>query len=142
MSETVEVAGVPWDGRGTVVAKGDTYVVLDAPDHPAPGEQFAGISPDGGAGSVLDGGLPHYEGGGVFGDSVRDARPVSFVGQRVGIAEGRTVSWDDLTVRANGTPITGISLFFAGEALGAKLVCPDAEFEVGEEVEVTIESSS
>ena len=137
VSERVEIAGVPWDGRGTVVAKGDTSVVLDAPDHPAPGERFAGILCD--EGRILDGGLPHYDGGGVFGGSAGDG-PVSFVGQRVGSAEGRTVAWDDLTVRANGKPITGISLFFAREALGAKLVCPDAEFAVGEEVEVAIET--
>jgi hypothetical protein len=135
IDSTVEVAGVPWDGRGTVVATGDTYAVLDAPDHPAPGEQIAGILADGGG--VLDGGLPHYDGGGVFGDGETDS--VSLAGQQVGTADGRTIAWNDLTVRANGTPITGVSLFFAREALGAKLVCPDAAFEVGEEVEVAVE---
>jgi hypothetical protein len=161
----VDVAGVPWDGRGTAVAAGDTYAILDAPDHPSPGEAFAGISADdedggggmadssgrrdGGGGTtdgsgrttdgggVLDGGLPHYDGGGVFGDLETDS--VSLAGQQVGTANGRTVAWDDLTVRANGTPITGISLFFAWEALGAKLVCPEMDFEVGEAVEVAIE---
>jgi hypothetical protein len=141
VSESVEIAGVPWDGRGRVVAKGETYVVLDAPDHPAPGEQFAGILCD--EGSVLDGGLPHYDGGGVF-DGAVDGNgangPVSLVGQHVGTANGRTVAWDDLTVRANGTPITGISLFFARDALGAKLVCPEAEFEVGEEVKIAVKN--
>lgn len=138
VDRAVELAGVPWDGRGTVVARDDTSVVLDAPDHPAPGEEFAGITDDSGA--VLDGGLPHYDGGGVFGrDETGDA--VSLVGQRVGTANGRTVAWDDLTVRANGTPITGISLFFSREVLGAKLVCPDATFDLGAEVEVTIETA-
>jgi hypothetical protein len=133
----VDVAGVPWDGRGTVVAAGDTYAILDAPDHPAPGAQFAGILCD--EGGILDGGLPHYDGGGIFGGSVGEGGRVSLAGQQVGTANGRTVAWDDLTVRANGTPITGISLFFAWESLGAKLVCPEMDFEVSEAVEVAIE---
>jgi len=136
------LTGVAWDGTGTVVARGDTYAVLDSPDHPAPGERFAGIAPDGESGSVLDGGLPHYEGGGLLG--VADASetdPVSLAGQRAGAARGRTVTWDDVTVLANGTPITGLSLFVAREALGAKLICPGAEFEVGETVEVGLEPS-
>ena len=85
----------------------------------------------------MDGGLPHYDGGGAFGGV---SGPVSLVGQQVGTATGRTVAWDDLAVLANGRKITGLSLFFAREALGAKLVCPEAAFEVGEAVEVEIES--
>ncbi|WP_375335553.1 hypothetical protein [Halorussus sp. MSC15.2] len=131
----VELAGVAWDGRGTVVAAGETYAVLDAPDHPTPGERFAGISAE--SGGILDGGLPHYDGGGILRGTGRDG-PVSLAGRRVGTAEGRTIPWDDVTVFANGTPITGLSLFVAREALGAKLVCPDAEFEVGEAVEVEV----
>ncbi len=141
----VELAGVPWDGRGTVVSASDTYAVLDAPDHPAPGECFAGIATDGGrAGDggdgIFDGGLPHYDGGGVLGGTRRDGHDetVSLAGRRVGTAAGRTIAWDDLTVLANGTPITGLSFFFAREALGAKLVCPDVAFEVGEEVEISV----
>jgi hypothetical protein len=138
----VKIEGVPWDGRGTVVATGETYAVLDAPDHPAPGEQFAGIRADGaGGGGMLDGGLPHYDGGGVFAPDEPNG-PVSLLGQQVGLADGRTIAWDPLTVRANGTPITGLSLFFVREALGAKLVCPDAAFEVGEDVTVSIEPDS
>nr|WP_115862495.1 hypothetical protein [Halorussus litoreus] len=135
------IAGVPWDGTGTVLVRGDTYVVLDAPDHPAPGERFAGIAPDPSGtedDGVLDGGLPHYDGGGVLGDGSPET--VSLAGQGVGTAAGRTVAWDDLTVLANGTPITGISLFLAREALGVKLVCPDVDFEVGEAVEVRFET--
>nr|WP_128478547.1 hypothetical protein [Halorussus pelagicus] len=135
----VDPVGVSWDGRGTVVASGDTYAILDAPDHPAPGERFAGISPD--RSGILDGGLPHYDGGGLIAeaggekdDEAGPGSPVSLAGQRVGTTEDRTIAWDDLTVVANGTPITGLSFFFAREALGAKLVCPDAEFEVGEEI--------
>jgi len=141
----LDPVGVSWDGRGTVVASGDTYAILDAPDHPAPGERFAGIAADadadgddrkGRVGGILDGGLPHYEGGGVFGAS--EAGPVSLAGQQVGTARSRTVAWDDVTVLANGRAITGLSFFFAREALGAKLVCPDAEFAVGERVEVRL----
>jgi len=145
--------GIAWDGTGTVVERGETYAILDAPDHPAPGERFAGIACEGGVSAseasrgssgeriepdgVLDGGLPHYDGGGVLGGG---SGPVSLAGQRVGAADGRTVAWDEVTVRANGTPITGLSLFCSRrESFGAKLVCPDAEFEVGERVEVTIE---
>jgi len=143
------LAGVAWDGSGTVVARGDTYAVLDSPDHPAPGERFAGIAPDvegdgvldGERGGVLDGGLPHYEGGGVLGlADASETAAVSLAGQRVGVARGRTVAWDDLTVLANGTPITGVSLFAARETLGAKLVGPAVEFEVGETVDVRLES--
>jgi hypothetical protein len=150
----VDPAGVPWDGRGEVVAAGDTYAVLDSPDHPAPGERFAGIAADGdGRGGdgdgILDGGLPHYEGGGLLdgdtsacenlsdGESESEATgQVWLAGRRVGTARTRTVGWDDLTVVANDAPITGLSFFFAREALGAKLVCPDADFAVGEIVEV------
>ncbi len=142
VAPSAEIAGVPWDGTGRVVSRGDTYVVIDAPVHPAPGERFAGIAPDpsGAKGdSVLDGGLAHYDGGGVLGDGSPET--VSLAGHRVGEAGGRTVAWDDVTVLANGTPITGISLFSAREVLGVKLVCPDVDFEVGEEVEVSFETN-
>jgi hypothetical protein len=149
----VELAGVPWDGRGEVVATGETYAILDAPNHPAPGEQFAGIAAGGaetgivagGEAGILDGGFPHYDGGGLLAeqggekdDNPDPIGPVSLAGQQVGTAEGRTIAWDDLTVLANGTPITGLSFFFAREALGAKLVCPDVTFEVGEAVEIEL----
>ncbi|UPW02135.1 hypothetical protein M0R88_08585 [Halorussus gelatinilyticus] len=168
LAPEVELAAVPWDGRGTVVAAGDTYAVLDAPDHPAPGEAFAGIAARRGDGDrggpdagVLDGGLPHYEGGGVIdtsddgivdapesggvsgiGDAAGGGREatatVSLFDRRIGAAESRTVAWDDVTVVANGTPITGLSFFFAREAIGAKLVCPEADFAVGETVELRL----
>ena len=139
----VGVEPVEWDGIGTVVERGDTYVVLDSPVHPAPGERFAGLGCGGGdrrgdsgdGVAVLDGGLPHYDGGGALGGA---SGPVSLAGFRVGVAESRTVTWDDLTVLVNGEPITGISLCCSRGPFGAKLVCPDADFEVGEEVEVTV----
>ncbi|WP_276299820.1 hypothetical protein [Halorussus lipolyticus] len=139
LADDLEISGVPWDGRGEVVTAGETYAILDAPDHPAPGTQFAGISADGDG--VLDGGLPHYDGGGLVGaDSDDVPESVALAGQQVATAAAadRTISWDDLTVLANGTPITGLSFFFAREALGAKLVCPEVDFEVGETVEVEI----
>ncbi|WP_158055422.1 hypothetical protein [Halorussus halophilus] len=139
----VEVEAVAWDGTGTVVETGDTYAMLDSPEHPAPGERFVGISA-GRGGVVLDGGLPHYEGGGALPAVGRsESETVSLAGQRVGVSnsdgDGRTVAWDDLTVLANGEKITGISLCCSSGPFGAKLVCPDVEFEVGEEVSVGIE---
>ena len=136
----VEVEAVPWDGTGNVVERGDTYVVLDSPDHPAPGERFAGVACD--EGGLLDGGLPHYDGGGVLTNAASETAAraaVSLAGRTVGVAEGRTVTWDDVTVRANGTPITGVSLFCSTRpGFGVKLVCPEADFEVGEEIAVEI----
>jgi hypothetical protein len=49
------------------------------------------------------------------------------------------VTWDDVTVFANGRPITGLSLFLAREGFGVKLVCPDRKFAVGETVTVRID---
>lgn len=136
----VDVTPLAWDGRGTVVERGETYAILDEPSHPAPGEYFVGMGTlDGQA--VLDGGVPHYDCGGVLGRGV-DApndRSVTLAGHRVGVATGRDVTWDDVTVLANGEPITGIALFADRETFGAKLICPDASFTVGEEVTVTID---
>ena len=134
----VDVRALEWDGTGTVVATGETYAVLDAPAHPAPGEGFVGVRAD--AGGVLDGGLPHYEGGGLLGGpEPADAGAVSLNGDRLGVADGRTIAWDDVTVTANGEPITGLSLFCARDAdFGAKLICPERAFAVGERVRVRV----
>ena len=134
----VDVESLEWDGAGTVVSTGDTYAVLDAPAHPAPGEEFVGIRAD--AGGVLDGGLPHYEGGGLLGGpEPAAAGAVSLNGDRLGVARGRTIAWDDVTATANGEPITGLSLFCARDAgFGAKLICPEREFAVGERVRVRV----
>ncbi|QLK25085.1 hypothetical protein HYG81_13355 [Natrinema zhouii] len=134
-----------WDGTGRVVSTGDTFAVLDAPAHPDPGGEFVGVRADGGG--VLDGGLPHYDGGGLLerGDSPaenRADRVVSLNGDRLGVADGRTIAWDDVTITANGEAITGLSLFCARDGdFGAKLICPDREFERGEHVRVRIRSS-
>jgi hypothetical protein len=134
----VDVIPAPWDGTGTAVAGGDTWVRLDEPAHPAPGESFAGIANgcDDGRG-VLDGGLPDYAGGGLL---VADgAGEAVLAGTRVGRASGRTVAWNDLTVLANGEPVTGIALFCGRERFGAKLVGEAVDIDVGDDVRVTIE---
>lgn len=132
----IEVEGVDWGGSGTVAEAGDTYVVLDSPIHPAPGEHFVGIASE--KGCVLDGGLVHYAGGGALG---AESGPVSLLGQRVGYATERDVTWENIEVLANGERITGLSLFCAREDFGVKLVCPGHEFAIGEHIEVRLRSS-
>ncbi len=130
-----DVEPLAWDGHGTVREVGGTYVVLDAPAHPAPGERFAGIAADGGG--VIDGGLVHYDGGGLLGG---EDGPVSLLDRQVGVADGRTVTWDPLAVFANGERCTGLSLFCARDAnFGAKVIAPGHGFAVGDEVRVTVE---
>lgn len=128
------VEPVPWDGEGRVVERGETYAVLDAPGHPAPGERFAGIAAGGGA---LDGGCPHYDGGGVIGGSDGAVR---LAGERVGVAADGRVRWDDVTVRANGRPVTGLSLSPARVRLGVKIVSRGGiGATAGERVAVTVD---
>lgn len=141
ISVGVDPDPLDWDGTGTVVENGETYAILDAPAHPNPGQRWVGVAAMTGDGRpvVLDGGLPHYERGGILGGRVIDG-PVSLLGERVGTASSRDVTWDDPTVFANGREITGLSLFVARDAdFGAKLICPDASFDVGEQVEVRID---
>ncbi|AUG48424.1 hypothetical protein BVU17_13150 [Haloarcula taiwanensis] len=135
----VDVTPLSWDGTGTVVAGGETWVRLDEPVHPAPGDSFAGIANDidGDNSGVLDGGLPHYSGGGLLSSDGTTAAAIAGAG--VGTADGRTVAWDDLTVLANGDPITGIALFCGRERFGAKLVGEEVDLAVGDEVRVSIE---
>ncbi len=130
----VSPRGLEWDGRGRVQEVGETYVVLDAPTHPALGERWVSVAAD--DGYALDGGLVHYEGGGRYGG--RDD-PVRLLGQRVGEADGRNIAWEDVAILANGEPVTGLSLFVARDHPGAKLVCPGHEFAEGDEVVVSIE---
>jgi len=138
----VDVTPLSWDGTGTVVDGGKTWVRLDEPAHPAPGEAFAGIANDvdGDGSGILDGGLPHYSGGGLLdADGVEEA---AIAGHRVGTAEDRTVAWDNLTVLANDEPITGIALFCGRERFGAKLVGENIDFAVGDDVQVSIERTA
>jgi len=155
----VDVEPLAWDGTGEVVASDDSYAVLDSPAHPAPGDRWVGVGAAVGAGAtvgsgasagadagadadpataVLDGGLPHYAGGGLLGADAPDG-PVSLAGHRVGVAAGRDAAWDDVAVRANGRPVTGLSLFCARDAgFGAKLVGEGLDLAVGERVAVSI----
>jgi hypothetical protein len=128
----VDVRPVPWDGTGTVVDTGETWAWLDAPDHPAPDECFAGIESDGG---VLDGGFPHYDGGGLLGGGER----AEIAGRRIGTVSGRDVTWDECTVCADGDPVTGIAFFAARDRLGVKLVGEAVALETGDQVRVTCE---
>lgn len=156
----VEVLALPWDGTGTVVATGDTYAILDAPAHPDPGAEWAAVAADGGG--VLDGGLPHYESGGVLGragawpptdgaaaepdpasDGGRSSAPISLNGDELGTAVGRTIDWRDATVLVDGEPVTGLSLCCArDDGFGAKVICPDRSFATGRRVEVSVERSA
>jgi len=133
----VELEPLAWDGTGTVVERGDTYVVLDAPTHPAPGTHFAGIAAD--DDGVIDGGLCRYEGGGLLAGPERRNGPVSLLGTRAGVADGRDLRWDDVAVYANGRRVAGLSLFLArDDGFGAKLIAPENGFAVGDELEVSI----
>lgn len=143
----VAVEGVGWDGNGTVVGVGETYVVLDAPSHPAPGERYAALATD--DGQPLDGGLVHYAVGGRLGadGAMAQQQPtagahaadrISLLGAPVGRAGGREIEWGDVEVRANGERVTGLSLSAARDTLGTKVVWPTHQLSVGDEVVVTV----
>ena len=135
LSLPVEPRPLAWDGTGTVVETGETYVVLDSPRDRS--GEWVGVAADGGG--VLDGGLAHYEGGGLLGSGEEGNRDgsVSLLGYEVGQYAGRTVEWGSFDVLANGERITGLSLFCARDSgFGAKLVHPGHAFGIGERVEV------
>ncbi|MDY6764733.1 MAG: hypothetical protein SV377_03465 [Halobacteria archaeon] len=140
----LEILPLNWDGTGEVVDTGETFAVLDKPGHPSPNQQFVGIRVGDGSGGVIDGGVPHYAGGGILGSNdYKDERErlVYLAGTPVGTGYGRDVTWNDIDVFANGTRITGVSLFVAKDDFGAKLICPQTTFEEGDHVEVTIARS-
>jgi len=155
ISVDVDVRPLPWDGTGTVVETGETWARLDAPAHPTPGDGFVGLD---GGGAVLDGGFPHYDGGGLLGRPVdtvtgdgrtdsdggtdRGSRDAAVAGTAVGTATGRTVTWHDCTVRANGRPVTGLALFCARDGFGVKLVGETVDLVVGESVTVSVERTA
>jgi hypothetical protein len=134
----VAITPVGWDGHGTVVEVGETYVRLDRPAHP--GDGWAALASD--EGRPLDGGLRHYAGGGRFGSNAPAAggreEPVTLLGQRVGVARDRDVTWGDVAVRLDGEPVTGLSLFVGREDLGAKVVARGHDHAVGDEVVVDV----
>ncbi len=130
------VEPLSWDGTGVVVDRGPTHAILDTPVHPAPRERFAAIASD--EGIPLDGGLAHYVDGGAF-DSLATGTVVTLFGTHVGTATGRGIAWESVDVLANGDRVVGLSLFAAQDArYGAKIVCPDREFTVGESVSIDV----
>jgi hypothetical protein len=152
LSPEVRVEPLDWNGTGTVVAHGPTYVILDRPAHPDPGEEFAGIAVAGAdaPGGVLDGGFPHYDGGGVLPIRGDDAAPVSLFGTGIGTENGRSVEWRDRSVRiaaadasraggSGGEAATGLSFYAGRDRAGAKVICPDHGFTTGDRVRVWIE---
>ncbi|WP_255151700.1 hypothetical protein [Halorarius halobius] len=131
----VDVAGVAWDGRGTVVETGPTHALLDAPVSNRAG--FVALASD--EGVPLDGGLAHYGGGGTL--APHDG-PVSLLGTEVGTATGGDVAWHDVGVWANDHRATGLSLFASRVAFGAKLVFHEGhQFEAGDDVRVRIDAT-
>lgn len=149
----VPLAGVGWDGVGTVVESGETYAILDAPTHPAPGERFVGITDDSGR-FLLDGGLPHYPNGGIVPVPTQSTQAsaatlpnpnseegaVELLGVALGGPNGRELPWEGVGVFANGTEITGLSFFVGRDDIFAKLIAPDTQFAEGEVVEVELAS--
>ena len=142
LDPALDIAALDWDGSGTVVASGETYAILDSPVHPAPGERFAGTGGRNAVGDpfgVLDGGLPHYEFGGLLhaGESSAD---VCLLGERLGPVDGRTVHWDEVTVRANGDPVTGLAFALGRDSAGVKLVGEAVDLPVGTDVTVSLQT--
>jgi len=127
----VDPTPLSWDGTGQVVETGETWARLDAPAHPAPGEAFVGLESGGG---VLDGGFPHYDYGGLLGAG----NSAVIAGTRVGTVSGRTVTWDDCTVRANRQAVTGIALYCARDSFGIKLVGDGIDLRTGDAVAVEV----
>ncbi|WP_396611388.1 hypothetical protein ACH9L7_14430 [Haloferax sp. S1W] len=135
----VDVAPLPWDGRGTVVEVGETFVRLDEPARNGDFDgEFVGLASD--EGVVLDGGVAHYGMGGTL-SPVADETPLSLLGTEVGRTAGRDVPWGAFDVVADGTRVTGLSLFASRVEFGVKVVCPGHEYAVGDEVTVSIRPS-
>ncbi|MFC7073896.1 hypothetical protein ACFQJ7_02935 [Halovenus rubra] len=131
LSLELSVTPLDWDGTGTVVETGKTWARLDAPRHPSPGDTFVGLGSDGG---VLDGGFPHYDGGGLLGNGDRAV----VAGREVGPVSNRDVDWTDCTVNANGQPVTGLALYCSRDEFGIKIVGEAVDFELGDDISVTV----
>jgi hypothetical protein len=101
-----------------------------AADEPNP--RVVGLDSDGG---ILDGGFPHYDGGGLLAGGER----AEIAGTEVGAVSDRDVTWHDATVLANGREITGIALFCGRDRFGIKLVGRELDVAVGESVAVQID---
>lgn len=132
---------VPWDGTGRVRETGDTYCLLDTPGHPNPGGAFAGIAAGTPEPGVIDGGCPHYEGGGLLRTEERTSE--TFVTRLIDRVDGRTIQWADVEIRANGTPVTGLSFAIHRDRLAAKLVSWDGiPARPGDPITVTLHHPS
>lgn len=133
----VDITPVEWDGRGIIRQTDETSAILDIPSWSGIGldeRAWAGIGTD--TGGVLDGGLPHYDGGGLVGST---DGPVALLGTRVGTATDGTVSWDSIVVTVDGEPVRGLSLFCSrAAAASVKVICPDQSFAVGQSVQVEL----
>ncbi len=129
----VRVTGVGWDGTGTVSGVGPTHIQLDSPSYG--GQGFAALASD--EGIPLDGGLPHYGGGGTFQPASGE---LSLFGTTVGSVDGRTVTWRDVAVSVNDRRATGLSLFASRGTIGAKIVFHEGhDVSLGDHVRVTVE---
>ena len=143
VSPAVPITGTPWGGTGEVIEMGRTYVRLDAPAHPDPGN-WASIAAD--DGTPLDGGLAHYSGGGAYGAAADGS--LSLLGTGVGTATpregtGADVDWGEVRIEVDGERATGLSLFASLDVFGAKIVFHEGhEFAVGDEVRVSIEPAA
>jgi len=149
----VDPTPIAWDGTGTVVDAGETYAVLDAPR--VPNDGFCGLAASVDDETVvLDGGFQHYDDGGVHptsdgsaGHSVDATGPVELLGETVGDATdgaGSTndVAWRPLTVRANGDPVHGISLYCGQRGdYAVKIVGEDHGLAEGDAVAVTLDAT-
>ncbi|CCQ36293.1 peptidase M23 family protein [Natronomonas moolapensis 8.8.11] len=131
------VTGLEWDGRGTIVEAGRSYVRLDSPS--GRGRRgFTALADDDGVG--LDGGLAHYRGGGTFATAEGER---SLLGTPIGTADGREIEWADVAVFAADRRATGLSLFASQVPFGAKLVFRGGHgFEVGDDITVSIEPTA
>jgi hypothetical protein len=106
-----------WDGTGTVVEVGETYVVLDAPVHPGRDAGWCGIgavstgNPETMAErvGVLDGGFAHYDGGGILDEVASTTGPATVATD----ADGDTKTNTDA-----GTPPTAGPVSFLGQVVG------------------------
>ena len=138
LSADIDVEPLRWDGTGTIKEAGKTYAMLDLPEHPSPGDTFVGIADDSGK-VAIDGGLPHFDRGGVFGDYTGNLKLLETT---IGEVQDGMVEWSPVQVYANTTPIMGLSLFAARtNDFGARLVCPEHSFSVGTEVSVEIQAA-
>lgn len=135
-----------WDGSGRVVDIGETYVVLDRPtDRSLDDDAWVAIASD--DGDALDGGLPHYDRGGLLrqvrGNAPSSGHPVRLLGTHIGTTTARGLTWTEVCVTINGDASTGLSLYAArARNFGAKIICPDHDHYIDEMVTITVEKSA